>query len=101
MGSPKYLVIGGLVAMGFDPSGEFLLTVSHSGRGVFCTHTWERIARDSALAYPVNGQAQGIGPLEGQTIYVTERGETRDRIEIDSPDGTTHLVGESDGITVT
>jgi len=36
---PKYLFVGGLVAMGFDPSGKFLLTITHSGRGVFATET--------------------------------------------------------------
>ena len=30
-----YLHIGGLVAAGFDPSGAYLLTITHSGRGVF------------------------------------------------------------------
>src|SRR5580765_832836 len=31
----KNLFIGGLLAVGFDASGEFLLAVSHSGRGVY------------------------------------------------------------------
>ena len=100
MSKTNFLLIGGLVAMGFDPAGKFLLTVSHSGRGVFRVDTWERVARDSALAYPVDGKAEGIGPLDGQMIDVAERDETRDRIEIDSPDGTIHLLGESDGVTI-
>ena len=100
MNNSKYLFIGGLVAMGFDSSGEFLLAVSHSGRGVFRVSTWEKLARDSVPAYPIGGKIQGISPLEGQTIDVAERDETRDRIEITSPDGTLHLLGESDGITI-
>src|SRR5689334_17529198 len=59
------LHVGGLIAMGFDPSGEYLLTISHAGRGVFSTRTWERVARDSALAYPADGHGVGIGPIAG------------------------------------
>ena len=47
-----YLHMGGLVAAGFDPSGAYLLTITHSGRGVFSTQTWERVARNTELAYP-------------------------------------------------
>ena len=35
--------------MGLDESGQYLLTVSHSGRAVFSTRTWERIARDAGV----------------------------------------------------
>ena len=101
MAHPKHLLVGGLVAMGFDATGKYLLTVSHSGRGVFSTETWERVARDAVLAYPVDGKAVGIGPIDGQVIGVVERDESRDRIEIQSPDGKHRLVGESDGVTVT
>lgn len=97
---PKHLFIGGLVAMGFDPSGKFLLTVTHSGRGVFATETWERVARDSALAYPDAGKAVGIGPIEGQVIEVQERDERRDQIALQTPDGRFRLLGESEGITI-
>jgi hypothetical protein len=48
----RYLHVGGLVAMRFDPSGEYLLRVSHSGRGVFSTRTWERVARDRNWRIP-------------------------------------------------
>ena len=54
MNKPKYLLVGGLVAMGFDRSGQFLFTVTHSGRGVFSVGDWQRVARDHALAYPVD-----------------------------------------------
>lgn len=86
--------------MGFDATGKYLLTVSHSGRGVFSTETWERIARDATVAYPIDGRAVGIGPIDGQAIEVEERDERRDRIEIRSPDGRCRLVGESDGVTI-
>jgi hypothetical protein len=101
MEKPKYLLIGGLVAMGFDASGKFLLTVSHSGRGVFSADTWQRVARDPGLAYPENGKAIGIGPILGQTVSVQSRDEKQQRIEIKSPDGRFQLLGESDGITIT
>ena len=68
----RYLNIGGLVAAGFDTSGKYLLTVSHSGRGVFSTQTWERVARENEVSYPENGVAIGIGPIAGQPIAVTE-----------------------------
>jgi hypothetical protein len=66
------LHVGGLVAVGVDPTGQYLLTVSHSGRGVFDTNTWQRLARDVELKYPVDGRAEGIGPLAGQVIPVQE-----------------------------
>lgn len=66
------LHVGGLVAVGVDPSGRYLLTVSHAGRGVFDTSTWHRVARDIELAYPVDGHAIGIGPLAEQKIPVKE-----------------------------
>jgi hypothetical protein len=96
----KHLFVGGLVAMGFDPSGRFLLTVTHSGRGVFATETWERVARDLTLAYPDAGKAVGIGPIDGQVIDVQERDERRDQIVMQSPDGRFRLLGESEGITI-
>lgn len=100
MTKPKYLFVGGLVAMGFDPSGKFLLTVTHSGRGVFATETWERVARDPTLAYPDAGKAVGIGPIDGQLIDVQERDERREQIVMQSPDGRFRLLGESEGITI-
>jgi hypothetical protein len=50
--------------MGFDASGEYLLTISHSGRGVFSTRTWERVSRDPELVYPEGGFGLGIGPIK-------------------------------------
>lgn len=93
-------MIGGLVAMGFDASGRFLLTVSHSGRAVFSAENWQRVARDASLAYPNDGVAIGIGPIEGEQIAVLSRDDKKERIEMKSPDGRFQLVGESDGISV-
>lgn len=73
--------------MGFDQSGDFLLTVSHSGRGVFSTRTWERVARDPTLAYPQAGIAIGIGPIAATPIAVTEKNYDTDKLKITSPDG--------------
>lgn len=101
MTQPKHLFVGGLVAMGFDATGRFLLTVSHSGRGVFAVGTWERVAHDAELAYPDAGKAVGIGPIHGQVIEVLERDERREQIAMQSPEGRYHLLGESNGITIT
>ena len=96
---PIHLHIGGLVAAGFDPSDRFLLTVSHAGRGVFDTATWERVARDSELAYPEHGHAVGIGPIAGVSIPVVERCDTPD-VEFVGPDGSLFHY-ESGTLTVT
>ena len=83
----KHLFIGGLVAAGFDPTGAYLLAVSHSGRGVFETTSWVRVARDSNLAYPKNGYAIGIGPIDGVTILVSEIDYNTGQLQFSSPDG--------------
>lgn len=48
---PAFLNIGGLVAIGFDQSGNYLLTVSHSGRGVFDRYPWNRVASTAMSRY--------------------------------------------------
>lgn len=101
MNKPAHLSIGGLVAMGFDASGRFLLTISHSGRGVFAVDNWQRVARDSALAYPEDGVAIGIGPISEERVAVFLRDERKECIELNSPDGKFTLFGNSDGITIT
>lgn len=68
----KHFGIGGMIAGGFDASGKYLLTVSHSGRGVYDTATWEKLIRDYEPMYPENGQVPGIGPIAGMLIPVTE-----------------------------
>ena len=87
--------------MGFDATGRYLLTVTHSGRGVFAVGTWERVARDPKLAYPDAGKAVGIGPIDGQVIEVHERDEKREQISMKSPDGRFQLLGDSEGIAIT
>lgn len=100
MTGTKHLLVGGLVAMGFDASGKHLLTVSHSGRGVFAVGSWQRVARDPGLSYPQDGFAVGIGPIAGERIPVSVRDDKKDRIEMRSRDGRFLLIGESDGISV-
>ena len=95
-----YLLVGGLVAAGFDRTGDWLLAISHSGRGVFSTRTWERVARDSELAYPEEGKGIGIGPIEGQLINVTGIDYDSGELELTSPDGRWHLEYESGTISV-
>jgi hypothetical protein len=95
----KYLPIGGLVAAGFDSTGEYLLTITHSGRGVFSTTTWERVARDHSLAYPENGKGIGIGPIGSVEIAVVELDSDHD-CHFQSRDGTLQLHCESSGIDV-
>jgi len=94
-----HLLVGGLVAVGFSATGEHLLTVSHSGRGVFSTRTWERIARDSTVAYPTYGVAIGIGPIAGEPIQVVEL-TSEHGVRVTSPNGQVVLCCESDGIQV-
>ena len=86
--------------MGFDPSGKFLLTVSHSGRGVFEVGSWARVARDSTVLYPSGGVVEGIGPIGGIHLSVQERDDRVEEIHMRSPDGRFQLLGESDGITI-
>jgi len=97
----KHLHIGGLVAAGFDPAGAYLLTVSHDGRGVFSTDTWERVARDSALAYPTDGRAVGIGPIEGLSIPITEIDYDTGDLRFSSPDGVNSFEYDSGTLIVT
>jgi hypothetical protein len=83
----KHIPVVGLVAAGFDPSGVYLLTISHSGRGVFSTRTWERVARDPQRAYPEEGKAVGIGPIEGVAIEVEELDYQTELLRLASRDG--------------
>lgn len=83
----KILHIGGLVAAGFDSCGEYLLTVSHSGRAVYLRETWEKVFRSTEVVYPENGIIPGIGPLEGKQIWLSELDYSTGRLEFSSPDG--------------
>lgn len=95
-----HLNIGGLIAAGFDATGSYLLTVSHSGRGVFLTTTLERVARDYSVIYPEKGTSIGIGPIEGQVIPVTELNHQTGEILLRSPDGKLALNYEDGCITM-
>ena len=96
----RYLHIGGLIAVGFDISGSYMLTITHSGRGVFSTQTWERVARSTELAYPLGGIGVGIGPIDGQTILVAEMNYETGKMQVVDPDGRFILECESSGISV-
>lgn len=97
---PRHLLVGGVVAVGFDASATYLLVITHSGRGVFATDTWDRVARDATLAYPEDGVGFGIGPVEGQNIPVTEIDYDTGRMRVVSPDNRFVLECESSGIKV-
>jgi hypothetical protein len=90
-----------LVAVGFDASESYLLTITLSGRGVFSTRTWERLARDTALAYRSDGVGIGIGPINGQIIPITEMNYAIGEVRVSSPTGRIILECESSGIAVT
>ncbi|NMG68161.1 hypothetical protein GPA19_24845 [Azoarcus indigens] len=96
-----HLFVGGLVAAGFDPSGQYLLTVSHAGRGVFSIGSWQRVARDTELAYPEDGHALGIGPMEGVMIPVSELNYDTGQLRFASPDGKYSFEYGEGTITVT
>ena len=97
---PKYLQVGGLVAAGFDQTGQYLLTVSHSGRGVFAVGSWARVARDEAPVYPVQGHVEGIGPIKGQSVVVLEKNYSSGELLLHSPDGSFTLAYDSGVIAV-
>lgn len=101
MPKQTHLNIGGLVAVGFHKSGQYLLIVTHSGRGVFSTDSWSCIARDDGLAYPENGCVMGIGPIAGQFVPVTEKNYETDELNMTSPNGTFNLFYESGALTIT
>jgi hypothetical protein len=95
-----YLHVGGCVAAGFDATGEYLMAISHNGRGVFSTKSWKRVARDYDLGYPKNGVGIGIGPIDGQCIPVTEIDYSTGVLLLTSPDGKIHLRYEEGVIDV-
>jgi len=96
----RYLHIGGVVAVGFDPSGTYLLVISYSGRGVFSTQTCERVARSTELAYHIRGTGIGIGPINGIAIPVTEMNYDTGEMRVVDPCGRFVLECESSGIAV-
>src|SRR5437879_4123414 len=97
----KNIFIGWLVAAGFDPTGAYLLAVSHSGRGVFATASWERVARDTHVAYPENGHAVGIGPIDGVPVPVKEIDYDTGRLRFSRPDGKLSFEYGEGALTIT
>ena len=75
------------MAIGFDPTGRYVLTVSHSGRGVFDKLTWKRVARDSSVDYPADGESIGIGPLARQHLKVSEIDYDNGTLDVVAPSG--------------
>jgi hypothetical protein len=96
-----HIAIGGLVAAGFDATGQYLLLVSHAGRGVFSVGTWERVARDSTVVYPDGDVAVGIGPIAGEKISIKELDYDTGELRFCSPDGGTSFYYESGTLTIT
>jgi len=91
----KHISIGGVVAAGCDPNMEYLITVSHSGRGVFSLDSFERVARDYSVIYPDDGTIEGIGPLDGVSVPVTEIDYDSGKLEFQSADSALSFVYES------
>lgn len=96
----KHLHVGGVIAMGFDPSGGYLLVVSHSGRGVFSTKTWERVARDRNPAFPGDDFDIGIGPIAGRSVEMTEIDYHTGELRVIAPDGVMKAEYDCGTITV-
>jgi hypothetical protein len=67
------IAVGGLQHVGFASGRDLLLVLSSSGRGVIDCATGQRLARDDGEYYPDIGslEAEGIGPLAGETVHVT------------------------------
>ena len=67
---------------------------------MFSTATWDALARDVELAYPVGGVGLGIGPIAGQAIPVTEMNYDTGEMRVAGPGGGFVLECESSGIAV-
>ncbi len=94
---------GGLWAVGFDESSQFLLIISASGRGLF-DRRGQRIARDydDSLSWYDSEMdtVPGIGPLEGRSISVVGEGgaiTSRRRLARITSDGWSLDVREATG----
>lgn len=79
--------IGGVIAIGFAQSGRYALIVSHDGRGVIDTRDWRIVARDRVPAYPECGKVEGIGPIAGQSVTVSEINYDDGTLRVISPNG--------------
>jgi hypothetical protein len=67
------IAVGGLRSVGFDRNSELLLVISSAGRGVIDCRTGEKVARDDDEYYENEQflEAEGIGPLQGQTVRIS------------------------------
>lgn len=95
-----HIAIGGLVAAGFDATGQYLLIVSHAACGVLSAGTWQRVARDSTVVYPEGDIAIGIGPIAGEKIRIKELDYDTGELRFSSPDRGTSFYYESGILTV-
>ncbi|MCB1213919.1 MAG: hypothetical protein KDK66_00450 [Deltaproteobacteria bacterium] len=70
----KYLPVGGTIAIGFTSDAQYLLVVSHDGRGLFDVNSGERAARDSndenRNEWYRESEADGIGSVQGIPISI-------------------------------
>lgn len=96
----KHIAVGGLVAAGFDITEQYLLVVSHAGRGVFSTESWDRIARSSEVAYPENGISIGIGPITGVRIYTKEINYESGELSLSNASGSITVDYDSGTLTI-
>lgn len=118
----RFLHVGGLVDMGFDPTERYLLVASSSGLGLFDLADGARVARDDdfVLGYADSdtGTVEGIGLLEGQRVLMfgifghpvsrklmiearpLEHGVTELKSVLRTADGRTLILGHSDGAYV-
>ena len=78
-----------------------MLTISHSGRGVYQTGTWDRFARDIELAYPENGFGIGIGPIADLQVPVTEINYETGGLELHTPDKLFNIHYSEGTVTIT
>ena len=64
--------VGGTTCVGFSADGVHLMSVSHSGRGVFHIASGKRVARDNEDfgSWHRDVEVDGIGPLKGQVVPV-------------------------------
>ena len=81
---PVTHAIGGLTDVGESLAGDYLLVVSHQGRGVYDLTSGERIARDRDLVRESDRDDQahtvaGIGPIEGTMFVLRVFGEELSR----------------------
>lgn len=90
-----YLNIGGVVAIGFH--GNYMLVISHSGSGLYEIGSWDKVARDRCLNYPIDGSVTGFGPIDKRRVSVQELNYSTEELATATPDGQ-YLLHYSEGI---